>query len=314
MKKLKKFTAVLSVILLTAASIPIMTGCGSDSGQEYAWVLATASPEDTVTGLYAIKFAEEVDRLSGGEMKIQVYHNSTLGGDTELLESVQCGDIPFLVQNTAPEVSYLPRLCLFDLPCAFDNLDQLHEVLDDETFMTKVNEIYEEGGVRLLAMADQNFRVMTGNVRIESLNDAELYVGLEQHTVDAQENPYEVIVSNKFYEVQNYVVETNHLPHLLALVTGNDFYNSLEPEQQAIIDEAADIAKEYAREQAVERSESRIQEIVSGGGDPTKAAEIVTISDDLRAQMREKSSGLYEQIRKVVDDDDLFYTYIREEK
>ena len=143
---------------------------------------------------------------------------------------------------------------------------------------------------------------------------AELYVGLEQHTVDAQENPYEVIVSNKFYEVQNYVVETNHLPHLLALVTGNDFYNSLEPEQQAIIDEAADIAKEYAREQAVERSESRIQEIVSGGGDPSKAAEIVTISDDLRAQMREKSSGLYEQIRKVVDDDDLFYTYIREEK
>ena len=344
MKKLKRFTAVLSVILLTAASIPIMTGCGSDSGQEYAWVLATASPEDTVTGLYAIKFAEEVDRLSGGEMKIQVYHNSTLGGDTELLESVQCGDIPFLVQNTAPEVSYLPRLCLFDLPSAFDNLDQLHEVLDDETFMTKVNEIYEEGGVRLLAMADQNFRVMTGNVRIESLNDfkgikirtmennyhmqfwsaiganptpmafAELYVGLEQHTVDAQENPYEVIVSNKFYEVQNYVVETNHLPHLLALVTGNDFYNSLEPEQQAIIDEAADIAKEYAREQAVERSESRIQEIVSGGGDPTKAAEIVTISDDLRAQMREKSSGLYEQIRKVVDDDDLFYTYIREDK
>ena len=344
MKKLKRFTAVLSVILLTAASIPIMTGCGSDSGQEYAWGLATASPEDTVTGLYAIKFAEEVDRLSGGEMKIQVYHNSTLGGDTELLESVQCGDIPFLVQNTAPEVSYLPRLCLFDLPCAFDNLDQLHEVLDDETFMTKVNEIYEEGGVRLLAMADQNFRVMTGNVRIESLNDfkgikirtmennyhmqfwsaiganptpmafAELYVGLEQHTVDAQENPYEVIVSNKFYEVQNYVVETNHLPHLLALVTGNDFYNSLEPEQQAIIDEAADIAKEYAREQAIERSESRIQEIVSGGGDPSKAAEIVTISDDLRAQMREKSSGLYEQIRKVVDDDDLFYTYIREEK
>ena len=50
MKKLKKFTAVLSVILLTAASIPIMTGCGSDSGQEYAWVLATASPEAPVTG------------------------------------------------------------------------------------------------------------------------------------------------------------------------------------------------------------------------------------------------------------------------
>ena len=55
--------------------------------QRYAWPLGSSSPEDTVTQIYAEKFADEVDRLSDGKMKISVYPNSVLGGDRELLES-----------------------------------------------------------------------------------------------------------------------------------------------------------------------------------------------------------------------------------
>ncbi len=338
-KNNKKGSIRIKAAILAAAVLStgvLLSGCGESNGQEYAWILATASPEDTVTGLFAEKFAEEVEELSNGEMRIQVYHNSTLGGDTELIESVQCGDIPFVVQNTAPEVSYLPRLALFDLPCVFSNLDELHEVLDNDVFMEKTNEIYESGGFRLLAMADQNFRVMTSNKEITSLEDfkgikirtmensnhmdfwsslgsnptpmafAELYVGLEQNTVDAQENPYEVICSNKFYEVQDYVIEPNHLPHLLALVTNNDFYENLPEDQQAIIDEAAEIAKGYAREQAIARADSRIQEITENG------SEIVPVSDELRIEMREQCTDLYESIRETVDDDELFFAYCGE--
>ena len=54
---------------------------------EYAWPLGTSSPEDTVTQIYAERFAEEVSRLSDGKMRIQVYPNSIVGGDRELLES-----------------------------------------------------------------------------------------------------------------------------------------------------------------------------------------------------------------------------------
>lgn len=332
LKKSKIFSMALCACLLLSGAA-LLTGCEDSGGQEYAWVLATASPEDTVTGLYAEEFAKQVGELSDGKMKVQVYHNSTLGGDTELFESVQCGDIPFVVQNTAPEVSYLPRLALFDLPCVFSDLEDLHTVLDDDVFMNQINEIYEEGGFRLLAMADQNFRVMTSNQKIQTREDfkgikirtmensnhmafwsavganptpmafAELYVGLEQNTVDAQENPYEVIVSNKFYEVQDYVVETNHLPHLLALVTNNDFYNDLPDDQKAVIDEAAAIARDFAREQAVERTASRIEEIEKGG------SEIVPVSDALFSEMRTVSTDLYEKIRAIVDSDDLFFAY-----
>ena len=334
-KWMKKFTAMFCVMILIVSLTGCLYGNSSSGGgdREYAWVLATASPSDTVTGLFAEKFAEEVNTLSGGDMRIQVYHNSTLGSDTELFESVQCGDIPFVVQNTAPEVSYLPRLALFDLPCVFSDLDQLHNVLDNEKLLGKINDIYESGGFRLLAMADQSFRVMTSNREIRSLADfkgikirtmennfhmsfwsaiganptpmafSELYVALEQNTVDAQENPYEVICSNKFYEVQDYVIETNHLPHLLALVTNEDFYSSLTEEEQAVIDEASEIARDFAREQAESRAASRIAEIEENGG------KVVPVSEELRAEMRERSSALYDKIRKIVDDDELFTDY-----
>ena len=334
-KWMKRITAMFCVVFLTVSLTGCLYGNGSSGGsdREYAWVLATASPSDTVTGLFAEKFAEEVNTLSGGDMRIQVYHNSTLGSDTELFESVQCGDIPFVVQNTAPEVSYLPRLALFDLPCVFSDLDQLHNVLDNEKLLGKINDIYESGGFRLLAMADQSFRVMTSNREIRSLADfkgikirtmennfhmsfwsaiganptpmafSELYVALEQNTVDAQENPYEVICSNKFYEVQDYVIETNHLPHLLALVTNEDFYSSLTEEEQAVIDEASEIARDFARGQAESRAASRIAEIEENGG------KVVPVSEELRAEMRERSSALYDKIRKIVDDDELFTDY-----
>lgn len=333
----KKIISVFFLALLMAGIIVINSGCDGESEQTYAWVLATASPEDTVTQLYAEKFVEEVERLSDGEMKIDIYSNSSLGGDTELLESVMCGDIPFVVQNTAPQVSYLPRLCLFDLPCVFESIEELYEVLDNEEFMEKINEIYAEKGIVLLAMSDQNFRVMSSNVKVETIEDfsgikirtmensyhmafwkaiganptpmsfSEVYIGLQQNTIDAQENPYEVIVSNKFYEQQAYIIQTNHLPHLLSLITNEEFLESLTEEQQEIIYEAAEIACEYAREQAAERVEERIAVCEEYG------TEIVEISDELWEDMKEASADLYEEIREVVDDDELYYLYIGED-
>ncbi len=312
----------------------LISSCGS-RGHKYAWVLATASPENTVTGIFANTFAEKVDELSEGKLKLQVYHNAVLGGDVELIESCQSGDIPFVVQNTAPEVSYMPRLCLFDLPCVFEDMEQLHAVLDDTVFQHKINSIYQDAGFHLLGLADQHFRVMTCNVDLKSLDDfrgikirtmensfhidfwnalganptplafSELYVALEQHTVDAQENPYEVICSNAFYEVQDYVIQTNHLPHLLALVTNHHFYEKLSAEERAIVDRAASEASAVARAKAAERVSARMKEIEDYG------CKLVPVSEELHDEMKERASALYEKIRNVVSDDELFQAYVK---
>ncbi len=334
MKHIRRISLLVVVAILAVMMSTMLSGCGTSETQTYAWVLGTASPEDTVTQIYAETFASEVERLSGGTMRIEVYSNSTLGGDTELLESCMVGDIPFVVQNTAPQVSYLPRLCLFDLPCVFSDIDELHEVMDNEEFMEKINEIYAEKGLELLGMSDQDFRVMTSNVAVYSIEDfsgikirtmensyhmtfwksiganptpmsfSEVYIGLEQNTIDAQENPYEVVVSNKFYEQQDYIIQTNHLPHLLSLIVSESFMESLTEEQQAIIREAATTACAYAREQAQERVSDRIAICEEGG------STIIAVSEELRDEMREAASDLYEEIRQIVNDDDLYYMYI----
>ena len=117
---------------------------------------------------------------------------------------------------------------------------------------------------------------------------SEVYIGLQQHTIDAQENPYEVIVSNNLYEQQDYVVETNHLPHLISLIVNDEFFKDLPKDEQEIMTEAAQLATAYAREQ----SDARIAD---------SGTEIITLSDETRKEIREAAKGVYESIREVID-------------
>lgn len=331
--KLSKKCLMLAGGLSLAVSM--LAGCGSseDEVQRYAWPLATASPEDTVTQLFAEKFADEVNRLSDGRMQIQVYANSTLGGDRDLLETCADGDIPFVVQNTAPQVTFMPDLAVFDLPCVFDSLDDCRDKLDDPEFYNLVSDVYTDGGYHLLAIADQGFRVMSTNKKVSSFTDfkgqkirtmenpyhlafwksigasptpmsfSEVYIGLQQHTIDAQENPYEVIVSNNLYEQQDYVIETNHLPHLITLIVNDKFFQDLSEEEQEIMTEAANTALTYAREQSDSRISDKISTIEASG------TEIISLTDDERAEMREAAQGVYEQIQEVVSPE-LYNAYL----
>ena len=314
------------------AALALSAGCqkktvADDEVQRYAWPLATASPEDTVTQIFAEKFAEEVSDLSNGKMKIQVYANSTLGGDRDLLETCADGDIPFVVQNTAPQVSFMNDLAVFDLPCVFDSLDDCRKKIDDPQFNSLISDVYTEGGYHLLGMADQGFRVMSTNKPVNSLADfkgqkirtmensyhlafwkalganptpmsfSEVYIGLQQHTIDAQENPYEVIVSNNLYEQQDYVVETNHLPHLISLIVNDDFFKDLPEDEQEIMTEAAQLATEYAREQSDARIADKVAVIEDSG------TQIIKLSDETRKEIREASQGVYDSIREKINPD-----------
>ena len=317
----KKYISAAAVL----AAAGILAGCAANDGeQRYAYPLGTASPEDTVTQIYAEKFVEEVDRLSEGRIKITVYPNSVLGGDRELLESCADGDIPFVIQNTAPQVNFIDDTAVFDAPCIFDDIESVREAVDQPEFLEKMQESYREAGFELLGYADQGFRVMSTNREVTEFSDfkgqkirtmedayqlafwqqlganptpmhfSEVYIGLQQHTIDAQENPYEVIVSNRLYEQQDYIVETNHVPHLISLVVSESFFEELPEEDRQILIEAEAIAKEYAREQSDQRIDDRIQTIKDSG------TQIITLDEAVREQMIRASEPVYEQIRAVV--------------
>ena len=328
-KNIRRILRIVPVMAAAGILSVALTGCGSSAEevQRYSWPLATASPEDTVTQIFAERFAEEVADLSDGKMKIQVYANSTLGGDRDLLETCADGDIPFVVQNTAPQVSFMNDLAVFDLPCVFDSLDDCRKMIDDPEFNSLISNVYTEGGYHLLGMADQGFRVMSTNKPVNSLADfkgqkirtmensyhlafwkalganptpmsfSEVYIGLQQHTIDAQENPYEVIVSNNLYEQQDYVVETNHLPHLISLIVNDNFFKDLPENEQKIMTEAAQLATEYAREQSDTRIADKIAVIEDSG------TQIIKLSDETRQEIREASQGVYDSIKEKINPD-----------
>lgn len=333
--KINKKIVLFMILALSMSLIGCTKANSENKEQTYPWPLGTASPEDTVTQILAEKFAEEVERLSNGKMKIQVYANSVLGGDRELLESCKDGDIPFVVQNTAPQVSFIKEASVFDLPCVFSDIEEVRTAVDNAEFIDIMKTAYENAGYQLMGYADQGFRVMSTNKLITNFEGfkgqkirtmenpyhltfwrslktsptpmtfSEVYIGLQQKTIDAQENPYEVIVSNRLYEQQKYIIETNHLPHLISLIVSDEFYNKLTPVQQDIIDEASKAAIEYARLESDKRVKEKIEEIKSTG------TEILSVSEELRAEMVEASHEVYRNIRSIVGDE-LVDLYINE--
>ena len=124
---------------------------------------------------------------------------------------------------------------------------------------------------------------------------SEVYIGLQQKTIDAQENPYEVIVSNRLYEMQDYIIETNHLPHLISLIVSDKFFSSLTKEDQNILIAAEKKARDVARKASDDRIEER-KEIIRQSG-----TTIITLDEDVRSYMKDSAHPIYKQIKKRVD-------------
>ena len=99
-------------------------------------------------------------------------------------------------------------------------------------------------------------------------------------------------------------METNHLPHLLSLITNNDFYKSLSKQYRKIIDQASENASEYAREQSDQRIEDRINQCVENG------VTILELDDETKEQMRDLNESLYEDIKNEVGED-LYNAYLK---
>ena len=263
-----------------------------------------------------------MSKLSDGKMKIQVYTDSTLGTDLELMESMKDGDIPFIVASPSPQVSYIPQLCVFDTPCVYTDIKTFRHNMENEELMDEFREIYREHGYRFLGITDQGFRVMTMSqpytdlssiagqkIRVmenkyhiqfwKSVNAnptpmtfSEVYIGLQQGTIDAQENALPLIVTAKLYEQQKRLIMTNAVPDLVTLIASGKFMDSLTEEQAAIIEEAARLAQEDAKDISDHKAEEAIKYLEEAG------MEIVTPSQKDYEDMRQMCQPVWDSIRE----------------
>lgn len=337
MKKAYKWTRGLCMILAIAMMFGLCAcgDSKSQSGEKqddaptenaatYEFTAACNVPEDTLN--YAI-FSTMKELLEQDErIKFNIYTNGQLGGDREMMEGLVAGNIDFVTTITAGIIDFIPEVGVFDMPNVFPDLETAREVLDSD-FNEVMGEKYEKGGIKLLGTVDSGFRQLTTNKPIEKIEDlqglkirtttnknhiaywtavganptpmdmGEVYIGLQQGTVDAQENPYDFIVSNKFYEAQKYVVETNHVIHATVLIANNEMYQSLPDDIRQLINEAAEQAIADTRLLSDKNIEERRQFVQDNG------MTILEPDDTLREELKKRAETVYDSIREAVGDD-----------
>ena len=315
MKKLTTLTAVLCIMLFA--------GTAFAAPKEFA--VANDSTNDTVTGLMTQKLKEVLEAKSKGAFKVATFPNSQLGSDRELTQSCQNGELAFVVQNTAPQVNFVPKAAVFDLPNLFPNKKVARLALDK--FQKDIEPEYAKAGLIMLGFGDQGFRVLSSNKPIKTIADfkglklrtmenkyhvqywkalganpaplpfSELYLSLQQGTVTGQENPYEVIVATKLYEVQKYVVDTNHLFHTITIIMSKQIYDKLSPAEQKMVRDAAREVIVWGREQADKRHADRVAILKKNN------VTIIPLDEKLLGEMKSKAKPVYAEISKAVGAD-----------
>lgn len=317
---------------------PAGSELSQDEVRELTMSLGMVTPVGSPSYIYAEKFAEEVNNLSGGKIKIDINTDAKLGTDREMLQNIlKDGNIDLIVQTTPPQVDFMPKLSVFDMPMVHTDEDDLRKAINNAEFYEKISEVYKNGGYKLLGFSDPLFRQLTTNKEIQNIDDfngisirtiqnknheefwrllgaklvplpvGEIYSSIQLGFIDSADNPYENIIALKLYEQQKYLVRTRHLPHLVNLITSNKYYNSLSAAEKAILEEAAANATAYVRERADESLQERLKLLAD------KGMTILELPEETKQAMMVKAVPVYERIREQVNDDDLINLYVGNE-
>jgi len=270
---------VLLVVLMMFAST--LTAFSADTAAQYTIKFSWADPADPLkqsTSAYALVFKQEVERLSGGKIAVELYPAGQLGDQRSSTEQVARGTIQMTNISSGVLASlYFPKLEVLDMPFLFSSREHASRVLDVENnpFMSKMNdELIKATGIRLLNVIPFGPRHLTNNVRriktpadvkglkirtmeivphqklIESMGGTpvpipflELYTALQTHVVDGEENTIQNIIAQNFFEVQKYLTISNHVMGVGATLINEKFYQSLPPDLKASLLEADHVAQ-----------------------------------------------------------------------
>jgi len=223
------------------------------------------------------KFAELLAAKSGGKLKVQEYPASQLGNEFQQQSALQGGVQEMSAPATTSLAGIVKEFGLVDFPFAVSSFEQADALLDGPLGQALIAKLPEKGLVAL-GYWDLGFRNATNSKRpiakVEDLEGlklrvipnpvflesfkafkanpvplpfAELYNALESKAVDGQENPFSVIESNKFFEVQKYLSGTNHVYAANIMLVSKKFWDGLTPTEQRLMKEAADEARSYQR-------------------------------------------------------------------
>lgn len=257
-------------------------------------------------------FADAVEKASGGKMRVRAIGAAALGPDTQMQQALVGGAQEMMVGSTATLVGITKEMALWDTPFLINNVREADALLDGpvgQKVMAKLPEkglvglVYWENGFRNLTNSKRpvtkaedldgiKLRVMQNNVFLDSFRSlganavplpfSELFSALETKTVDGQENPYNTILSSKFYEVQKYLSVTNHVYSPWIVLVSKKWWDTLSPAEQKILKDAAVASRDFERKDTREEAGRALAELKA------KGMQVNELSPAEAARMRDK--------------------------
>ena len=285
---MKKLMTILALVLCLCMSASALA--------ETVFQLGTTVNEQDSFQVAAEKFAELVAERTGGEYKIEIYPNGSLGGESDMLDSMSMGMLDMGIITSGPFVNFSEMMGVLDMPYLFATNEEAYKVLDGEVGKELLATL-EEAGLKGLAYAERGFRNVTNSVRpIANAEDlkglklrvmenevytatfkaldvnavpmawAEALTAMQQGTIEGQENPVNVMYSYKLWEYgQKYATFDRHSYATAIITMSLDVFNTLDEATQEIFLTSAQEAAEYERAWVAEQEAGQIQALKDNG-------------------------------------------------
>ncbi len=291
MKRRGSFIAVAATVGLVAMTVP---GWAQDIQERtIRWGHLNNTDHPVSKGVQ--KFAEIVAAKSGGKLKIKEYPANQLGTEQQQQSALRGGTQEMQSPATTSLVGIVKDFGLIDFPFIVSTPQQADALLDGPLGAALLAKLPEKDLIGL-GFWDLGFRNVTNSkhpitkgedlsgikirvipnpVYLETfktfganpvpLSFSELYTALETRTVDGQENPFSVILSNKFNEVQKYLSVTNHTYSTNIILVSKKFWDKLSPAEQKILQDAATETRDYQRKISREQAQQAIGDLKAKG-------------------------------------------------
>jgi C4-dicarboxylate-binding protein DctP len=283
--------------------------------------------ESTPKGQGALLFKQLAEERLPGEVKVEVYPNSQLFGDAKEMEALALGDVQIIAPSLSKFDKFTKQLQVFDLPFLFDDIaavDRFQQSDDGKQLLTSMEDLgyvglgYWHNGMKQLSAnkplktpadaAGLKFRIQASDVllaQFEALDAnpqkmafAEVYQALQVGTVDGQENTWSNIYTQKFFEVQPYITETNHGVIDYMVVTNSEFWNGLPEDIRTELEAIMAEVTAEVNKLAEDLNQKDKQKIVDSGN-----SEIITLTPEQRAEWVGAMQPVWDQFREDIGQD-----------
>ncbi len=255
------FVRRISTALLLLALLPVT----AMAQQKLKWAHVYESSEPFHTE--SVWAAEEIKKRSNGKFDIQVFPASSLGKETDLNQGLTLGSVDIIISGPSFAARIYPRFGIAYYPFIFRDGNHLLAYSKSPLFQEMVSEFRQKTGVQVTAYTYYGARQTTAQKAFKECADvkglkirvpdapaytatwqacganptpiafAEVYLALQNGTVDAQENPLTTIEAKKFFEVQKSIMLTSHIVDGLITMVAPHVWNALSPAEQKMFTE-----------------------------------------------------------------------------